>query len=190
MREVSVETIEVNDGKRIIVCSIKRKKRMKTIRMRMIRPSTVAVSCAVSTPHFLIKRIVLDNIFGLEKRYSESPRDLLPLLSLSDKHKYSDQVFNLVCERGRSLSLALFKLANNISIGSSRTRWGSCDARRNLRFHYKLALLPTHLADYVIAHELTHLVELNHGPNFWRVLENILPNARLHRKELKKYNLD
>lgn len=188
--KLDTEILEVQEEKRTIVCLIKRKKRMKTIRMRMTKPSTIVVSCAVSTPHFLIKRIVLDNILGLEKRYSESPRDLLPLLSLSDKHKYSDQVINLVCERGRSLSLALFKLANNIAIGSSRTRWGSCDAKRNLRFHYKLALLPPHLSDYVIAHELTHLVELNHGINFWRVLENILPNARLHRKELKKYNLE
>lgn len=76
---------------------------------------------------------------------------------------------------------------NRISIRNQKTRWGSCSAKGNLNFSYKLALLPSHLADYIIVHELCHLKELNHSDRFWNLVEQMIPNHKALRKELNEW---
>lgn len=72
-----------------------------------------------------------------------------------------------------------------VRIRNSKTRWGSCSAKGNLNFHYKLVLLPPHLADYVIVHELCHLRELNHSLRFWSLVARHVPNYAYVRRELQ-----
>jgi predicted metal-dependent hydrolase len=72
-----------------------------------------------------------------------------------------------------------------ISIRNTRTRWGSCSLGGNLSFNYKIVLLPEHLRDYVIVHELCHLKEFNHGKGFWDLVGVTIPNYRENIKELK-----
>lgn len=76
-----------------------------------------------------------------------------------------------------------------VSIRDQRSRWGSCSRNRNLSFSYKIAFLPMHLADYIIVHELCHILEMNHSSRFWGKVEQTLPNHRLLRKELKNWRL-
>ncbi|MGE5498930.1 MAG: M48 family metallopeptidase, partial [Syntrophothermus sp.] len=72
-----------------------------------------------------------------------------------------------------------------ISIKGQKTRWGSCSRLGNLTFNYKLMAYGTDIIDYVIVHELCHLKELNHSKRFWRLVEEILPNYKELRKELR-----
>lgn len=75
---------------------------------------------------------------------------------------------------------------NRVAIRNQRTCWGSCSSLKNLNFSYKLLFLPEHLRDYVIVHELCHLVELNHGSRFWALVEEQLPHYRTHMMELRQ----
>ena len=75
---------------------------------------------------------------------------------------------------------------NKISIRNQKTRWGSCSKKGNLNFHYKLALVPLDLADYVIAHEICHLAEFNHSKKFWNLVSQAIPDYRALRKALQK----
>ena len=75
---------------------------------------------------------------------------------------------------------------NRIAIRNQRSCWGSCSEHRNLNFNYKLLFLPEHLADYVIVHELCHLQEFNHSPNFWNLMARALPDYKELRKELRR----
>jgi predicted metal-dependent hydrolase len=75
---------------------------------------------------------------------------------------------------------------NRLSIRNQRRRWGSCSASRNLSFNYKLRFLPLCLADYIIAHELCHLKEMNHGPRFWAALEAVMPDAGARASNLRR----
>lgn len=75
---------------------------------------------------------------------------------------------------------------NRVSIRSQKTRWGSCSKQGNLNFNYKIALLPDHLVDYIIVHELCHLEEFNHSQDFWNLVASAIPNHKALRAELKK----
>ncbi len=73
-----------------------------------------------------------------------------------------------------------------LSLSSARTRWGSCSAKSGIRLNWRLIHLPPALIDYVIAHEVAHLVEMNHGPRFWKLVEQIYPDWRGARASLKQ----
>ena len=73
---------------------------------------------------------------------------------------------------------------NQLRIKNTRTRWGSCSGKRNLNLNWYLILLPPPLRDYVIYHELMHLIELNHSPRFWALVEREFPAHRALTQQL------
>ena len=77
------------------------------------------------------------------------------------------------------------RAAPPLSLSSARTRWGSCSAS-GIRLNWRLIHLPLHLIDYVVAHELAHLEQMNHSPRFWAVVERLYPDHRNARAELKR----
>lgn len=74
-----------------------------------------------------------------------------------------------------------------ITIRNQRTRWGSCSSKGNLNFNCLLMLCPEEVRNYVVVHELCHRIELNHSPRFWKEVERVLPDYRIHRKWLKEH---
>lgn len=76
-----------------------------------------------------------------------------------------------------------------VRITCARSRWGSCSAARTISLSCYLMLLPPHLMDYVLLHELAHTKEMNHGPQFWELLDSMTDGQALRlRKELRTYH--
>ena len=73
-----------------------------------------------------------------------------------------------------------------LRLSSARTRWGSCSARGGISLNWRLVLMPLSIVDYVVCHELAHLKEMNHSPRFWSVVEQLCPNWRALRLELRQ----
>ena len=73
----------------------------------------------------------------------------------------------------------------NIRIKKIKTAWGICYSNRNITLNLKLIQLEKSIIEYVIVHELCHLHHMNHSKEFWKVVENLLPNFREERKRLK-----
>jgi predicted metal-dependent hydrolase len=67
---------------------------------------------------------------------------------------------------------------HSIRISDSKTTWGTCDARRQLTFNWKLAMAPKDVIDYVVIHEMCHMVHLNHDRSFWRLVGTIVPDYK------------
>jgi predicted metal-dependent hydrolase len=70
-------------------------------------------------------------------------------------------------------------------ITSAQKRWGSCNSKGNLHFAWRLVMAPLPVVDYVVVHELAHIVEKNHSARFWRRVERILPDYRERRAWLR-----
>ena len=92
------------------------------------------------------------------------------------------RVFNERCEHfAARLDVRMTKL----SLSSAQTRWGSASASGAIRLNWRLIHFPLASVDYVVAHELAHLREMNHSPRFWAVVRSVLPEFELARRSLK-----
>lgn len=74
---------------------------------------------------------------------------------------------------------------NRITIRDQKTRWGSCSSKGNLNFNWRLMMAPSEVVDYVVVHELCHLIHPNHSKNFWNQVSAILPDYRARKDWLK-----
>ena len=97
------------------------------------------------------------------------------------KERLIPRLLNMAAERSLNL--------NDVKVSSAKGRWGSCSSKGNINLSLYLVLLPRHLQDYVLQHELTHLVEMNHSPRFWARLDEVCEGkAKALRKEMRGYN--
>lgn len=80
------------------------------------------------------------------------------------------------------------KEINSIRLKYNKSNWGSCSAGKNLNFSVRLLFAPSPVIDYVIVHELAHLIEMNHSDRFWKIVHNIIPDYQEKEKILKESN--
>ncbi|WP_262369875.1 M48 family metallopeptidase [Nitrosomonas communis] len=99
---------------------------------------------------------------------------------------YRKQARAYMSERVALYAVKLGVPLPKVRLSSARTRWGSCSSNGTVSLNWRLIQLPLFLVDYVVAHELSHLIEMNHSAAFWRVVESIYPDYRQARAELKK----
>ncbi|MBK1795210.1 M48 family metallopeptidase [Devosia sp. WQ 349] len=75
----------------------------------------------------------------------------------------------------------------SVRLRSQASRWGSCSSTGSINYNWRLILAPPHVLDYVAAHEVAHLVEMNHSPAFWATVERTLPDMERGRAWLKTH---
>jgi predicted metal-dependent hydrolase len=78
----------------------------------------------------------------------------------------------------RAMAQALDVRIGRVSVRDQVSRWGSCSTTGVLSYSWRLILAPPFVLDYLAAHEVAHLVEMNHSPRFWRLVERIYPDVR------------
>ncbi len=77
--------------------------------------------------------------------------------------------------------------AKSISIRDSKTRWGSCSSNGTLSFSWRIILAPPEILDYLAAHEVAHLREMNHSSRFWKLVDETCPHSKSSRQWLKMH---
>lgn len=99
----------------------------------------------------------------------------------------------LIARAGRLLAWRVQRLARKLgrapsrfALSDARTQWGSCTRRSHIRLNWRLVQAPLALIDYVAAHELAHLVHLDHSPRFWAQVAALCPDALARRAELRR----
>lgn len=90
-----------------------------------------------------------------------------------------------IVPRAHAMALKLKLEIRSIVFRDQSTRWGSCSTNKHLNFNWRLIQAPKDVIDYVIMHELAHLVHMNHSERFWSYVEHVLPDFQTHRKWLR-----
>jgi predicted metal-dependent hydrolase len=93
---------------------------------------------------------------------------------------------NQVAKRQFDLPVCLPKFS--IHLSSPISRWGSCNSKHEVRLNWRLVHYPAQFIEYVIAHELAHLIEMNHSPRFWSLLETLMPDYQIPHQILSEMN--
>jgi len=99
---------------------------------------------------------------------------------------YRTQARQIISQRVAWYADALNLKYRRISITGAMKQWGSCSGRDSLNFSWRIILAPIEVIDYVIVHELCHVVEKNHSPRFWSQVIKIIPEYKLRKKWLKE----
>ncbi len=170
----------------------------KSLRSRRLRVSvsaggTLAVSAPVWVSSRFIERFLTEHAEWIERAVERFRRIGIHPLSRGGKREYArykEVARTLATERLAYFNQSYGFLYYQISIRNQKTRWGSCSKQGNLSFNYRIALLPTELADYVILHELCHLGAFDHSARFWSLVARMMPDYRERRRALRQFGAE
>ncbi|HEX4195385.1 MAG TPA: SprT family zinc-dependent metalloprotease [Stellaceae bacterium] len=92
-------------------------------------------------------------------------------------------------ERAEAMAAQIGRKVARVTVRDTVSRWGSCARGGNLSFSWRLIFAPEAVIDYVVAHEVAHLIEMNHSQRFWRIVEQLHPDAKAERLWLNNNRL-
>ncbi len=116
-----------------------------------------------------IKGVELDSKFLISKANQKNAEQLF-------REWYFKQAEEKLIPKVKHFANHLGVHCNKISILDLKFRWGSCTPKDNINFNWRLIKAPVYVIDYIIVHELTHLLESNHTPDFWNIVSVQLPH--------------
>lgn len=103
------------------------------------------------------------------------------------KKFYFTSCKKVIGERVKIYQAQLKVTPRSFVIEESRTKWGSCSSTKHLTFNYRLAMAPIDVIDYVVIHELCHLLHMNHDRSFWRRVGSVMKDYKAKEAFLAKY---
>lgn len=102
---------------------------------------------------------------------------------------YLDNANNVILNRVNTLSSKYNLLPSKVLIRNQKSRWGSCNSKKEIRLNWRLVLMPDYVMDYIIIHELCHLMHMNHSNSFWSLVYKLDPEFQVSKEWLKENGL-
>jgi predicted metal-dependent hydrolase len=124
--------------------------------------------------------LILNGSFQLAESASKDAKSIF-------ERWYRRQARKILAERVSMYASGYGFQYRGIRITSAKTRWGSCSTTGSLNFSWRLIMAPLDQVDYVIVHELIHTIIRNHSKQFWKKLEEIMPDFKERQKWLRKH---
>jgi len=98
---------------------------------------------------------------------------------------YAQQALPDFTRRVELIAAQMGEKVSAVGLSNAKSRWGSCNSRKQIRLNWRLIQAPPHVIQYVVCHEMAHLREMNHSARFYAVQESLFPNHVQAEKELK-----
>ncbi len=134
---------------------------------------------------------MVDELLKDIKRFlSDMKRELPEVFPPARTSGCREKAGDIICEKVKYWSRLTGVKYGRISVKDQKTLWGSCSRKKNLNFNWRLAIAPSDILDYVVVHELSHLLEMNHSKKFWALVAGWCPDYRVRRKWLRKHSSD
>ncbi len=152
-----------------------------------VKGGSLTVRAPKKTPKTVIDSFLKKHTEWIEKHLSKEKERSEKICSLTDEEikilkrdakKYLE-------EKTKYFSNIMGLKYGRITITSAETRFGSCSSKGNISYSYRLMLYPEEAREYVVVHELSHLVEMNHSKKFYAIVERYLPDYKERRRMLK-----
>ena len=118
-------------------------------------------------------------VIHVSGRLEHAPRRILDFLKKQAKKELETLAFEYGARIGTK--------PRRITVRDTASRWGSCSSTRSLSFSWRLIMAPPFVLDYVVAHEVAHLKEMNHGPAFWRIVRELVGDVRKPQAWLRQH---
>lgn len=150
----------------------------QTIELRAIRETWTIEYEKIDQSRITTKQF--DDYRLLIRSPSFAKKFIIPTIESWIKKRAKKHLVNWTRAISDEMSLPFRK----ITIRGQRARWGSCSEHRDLSLNYKLLFLPASLVDYILVHELCHLVHLDHSEKFWQLVATHEPDYKIKRREL------
>jgi predicted metal-dependent hydrolase len=166
------------------------RKRRRTISLALHPHGRIILSAPHNTPQRFIEDFFASRLSWIEKK-SKIFKDRAALgiekkVGRAVEIRCREQARHTIEEKIVHYASLLNVRPRTIRINGARTRWGSCSAKDNLNFSWRIAMLPPDIIDYIIVHELAHIREKNHGPGFWNTVASMLPGYKNPKSWLRK----
>ncbi|MDA1334651.1 MAG: SprT family zinc-dependent metalloprotease [bacterium] len=175
--------------RREISYTLKRSRRSKYMRLAVGHDGVLTVTIPFGVDWSVIERLIESKrqwILSKIKFFKSIDKDVVRVFLKGDYVKHKEEALGLAKDRVAHFNAVYRHSFNKISIRNQKTRWGSCSKKGNLSFNYKILFLPQAERDYIIVHEICHLSEFNHSPEFWSLVEKTVPNYRDIKKTLRR----
>ena len=160
--------------------------RRRTIALEIKDDASLVVRAPKHVPHEYILEIIEQKRSWIEKKRSQVNQHKNIKLGKEQIPFYTKKARQLIPERVKYYASVSRLEYNRISINNAKKRLGSCSSKGNLNFSWRIILAPLPVIDYVVCHELAHLVEKNHSRRFWNKVEEFFPNYKTCKKWLKE----
>jgi predicted metal-dependent hydrolase len=158
---------------------------------RMQARTPQADAAPTSEVRYLGRTLVLDirtSLFTEVRRHGDTLRVHAPLdaeVGALVRNWLHAQASRLLAWRLARIARRLGRAPSRFALSNAQTQWGSCTRRGHVRLNWRLVQAPLTLIDYVAAHELAHLIHLDHSPRFWVQVAELCPDALARRAELR-----
>jgi predicted metal-dependent hydrolase len=170
--------------------TVKPSKRSRRIRIS-ISGGRVIVTAPLRVSKEQLDRIIVDHEAWINKvvrRYKKMTADVKFSRDIFDKKEFVVKVKAMVEDRYRLIAAPFGVRLGKVAVKKMRSRWGSCSSRGNVSVNLLLGHLPDELLEYVVVHELCHLVHHNHSKKFWSLVAAYSPDFKKRKLELRRYS--
>lgn len=167
--------------------TLRRSWRSRSIRISIHGRDEVTVSAPRFASESVIDRFVQSKSDWIKAKlahFATLPDHMFLKSSKKDFEAHKSSALKIAALRLEHFNKSYGFIYKKVSIRNQKSRWGSCSKTGTISFNYKIALLPPHLADYIVVHELCHLGEMNHSKKFWALVARTVPDYARLRAEL------
>ncbi|MFA6383307.1 MAG: SprT family zinc-dependent metalloprotease [Parcubacteria group bacterium] len=168
--------------------SLRKKRGMRSMRLAIYPDGAFVVTAPKWYPAYIINKFLAEKAEWIYNKLQHIDFAELELRQKAEKNDYQAQkelAREIIQSRVEFFNQCYQLAYNRVSIKNQKSCWGSASRKGNLNFNYKVAFLPEELRDYVVVHELCHLLELNHGKKFWELVARTIPQYKNIRQKLK-----
>lgn len=158
--------------------------RRKTVAIQIKKDGTICIRAPYTIKNIELQSLlkeketwILKNLKKMEEKQLRCEN--IEKLSQEEIQRLADLALKVIPDKVRYYAEIMQVSYGKITIRNQKTRWGSCSAKGNLNFNCLLMLVPEEVLNYVVVHELCHLLEMNHSKAFWRKVEQIIPDYKV-----------